>query len=165
MTIFLNVVRREIWIFLAAAVISLPCLAETPAVNGAKVKPELRSSGDVQRKDLQKDAMKDVPGKAIEGAAVDCGAKGGGSVCSPDLVAVAPSDVATKNGDKDTAKEEERVSQKDVDHFWFCVYLAIAIAPIFFSYDQGTPKPNVELTGAPLARPAERKVRGGYQNE
>ena len=25
--------------------------------------------------------------------------------------------------------------------------------------------PNVELTGAPLARPVERKVRGGYQNE
>lgn len=99
------VADKPIWVFLAAAVISVPCLAETPAVNGAnKVMPELVSGGKVLWKGLDQSAVKRVAAKPSEKIGVNSGTKGGGddgktnAMLAPERKAMITKDAEQTNG-------------------------------------------------------------------
>lgn len=147
------VANKPIWVFLATAVISAPCLAETPVVNGAKVAPEFVRSGKVLGKHLDKSAVQSVPAKPSENGGVDSGAEGGGGSSETNFVTVAPSNV--------TANAEQNNTTNEVFEIHYLVPLLIALWIIFTSSNGGAMKtPNVELNGAPLAaRPSDRRER------
>lgn len=99
------VAHKPIWVFLAAAVISAPCLAETPAVNGAKkVSPELVSGGKVLGKGLDQSTVKRMAAKPGENGRVDSGAEGGSSggkanaMFAPEREAMIAKDAEQANG-------------------------------------------------------------------
>ena len=97
--------HKPIWVFFAAAVISLPCAAEAPTVNGAKkVTPELVSGRKMPGKDLDQSAVKRVSAKPCENGRVDICAEGEssgsqtGATLSPERQAMS-SDVAKQDND------------------------------------------------------------------
>lgn len=71
------VANKPIWGFFAATVISLPCTAEAPALDGAKkVAPELVSNSKVLGEDLDQSPVKLMATKPNENGRVDSNAKG-----------------------------------------------------------------------------------------
>lgn len=57
---------------------------------------------------------------------------------------VAPSDKTTKSGKQEGAKDGVGVSEEGFNHFWFWIYVVIALLPIWLANDPyGGFKPNV----------------------
>ena len=143
MAVFWKAVQHKpIWVFFAAAVISMPCAAEAPAVNRAKVSPELVSSGKVPWKDLKQDGMEHMTSvsqltvKAIENSRVNSGAKNGrgGSKTSATL----SPERKTMHGD--IAKQDNDGAYECGDYCGFYGWLPFLLAwPKLF----GVKKPNV----------------------
>lgn len=65
---------------------------------------------------------------------------------SSSFVAVAPSDVTNKASQHDSAKNSVNVRKEGFNHWWWCLYVAIALFPLFITLP--TPqKHNKELSG------------------
>lgn len=98
------IANKPIWMFFVAAVISLPCAAETPAVDRAKVAPELVSSSKVLGKGLDQSTMKRMASKPGEKGGIDGGAEGRSSdgkanaMLTPEREAMIAKDAEQANG-------------------------------------------------------------------
>jgi len=103
--------RKQVWGFFVAAVISAPCAAEPPAVDGAEVAPKLTSGGKVAWVSLHQNHVEyvttknDLTVEARKGGGVNSGTEGGGSGSEASLVAVSPSKVGA-NAEKNNTSNE-----------------------------------------------------------
>lgn len=59
------------------------------------------------------------------------GAEGGAGICSSRLVPVTPSDVATKAGQQERAKNGVDVGDEGFNHWWWLYAVAVSLFPIF----------------------------------
>ena len=131
------VAHKPIWVFLAAAVVSIPCLAEPPAINVAKVTPELMCGGKVIGKDLDQSAVKRMSAKPSENGRVNSGAECGSGNSKTGAI-LAPS---SKVVDSQVAKQDNGSAYECGEYCGFYVWLLFLFAwPLLFP----TKKPNVK---------------------
>ncbi|MBI5922161.1 MAG: hypothetical protein HY847_11025 [Betaproteobacteria bacterium] len=133
-----TVANKPVGVLLAAAVISVPCLAETPAVDRAEVAPKLVSGGKMLGKDLDQSTVKRMPAKPGENGGVDSGAKGGGSFSTTN---VAMNLKSTKDAHKSDGQAD---SPGSGDYLQAALLGLLAWIPLMSIFMK---TPNVELTG------------------
>ena len=132
------VAHKPIWVFLAAVVVSIPCLAEPPAINGAKVTPELMCGGKVIGKDLDQRGVQRMSAKPGENGRVNSGAECGSGITATNIpMNLESAKNADKRGDQD---DSETVG----DYVQAVLIGMIAWIPLMLTF---TKKPNVKLTG------------------
>ena len=132
--------HKPIWVFFAAAMISLPSYAETPAVDRAQIATELASSGNVIGKGLDQSAVQRMPAKTGENGRVDSGAESsGGFTAAKITLNLESTKDADKRGDQDDSGTVGDYLQAALLGL---LLAAIPMVPIFMR------KPNVEVTGA-----------------
>lgn len=139
------VTHKPVWVFFAIAMISLPCTAETPAINGAKVAHELTSSGNVVGVDLKQSSVENMTTKRHptvktgESARINSSAEGGGGGSKANLVTDTKANIAAKASDKDSAENSVGIGEQ-INH-GALLGLLIALWIIFSGDD--IQKPNV----------------------
>ena len=147
------IANKPIWMLLAAAVISVPSLAETQAVDGAEVATKLVSSGKVVGENLDQGSVKHMTAKknttvkARESSCVYSGAECGGGSSKANFVSVAPSKVA--------ANTKEESATDEVFEVQLLIPMAIALWVLFTGSDgvkMNTPQRRGK--GRALARPS-----------
>lgn len=135
------VALKPVWVFLAATVICVPCFAEVPTVDRAKVAPELVSSGKVPWKDLDQGTVKRMAAKPGENGRVDSGAEGG-SGSGETSAALTPERQAMSGN---VAKQDNDSAYECGDYCGFYGWIPLILAwPLLFGMKK---TPNVEVSG------------------
>ena len=139
MTIFgKTITGKPVWVFFAVAIVSAPCLAETPSVDRAKITPELSSGGKVQGKDLDKRPVQLVAAKLGKDGGVNSSAKGSGSITATKIALNLKS---AENADK---RHSQSDSPSGWDYLQYALLGLLAWIPLAATFIK---TPNVESNG------------------